>query len=131
MFSNRYFNPRYFADRYFPVGTDVEPEDDLVLLGGGPTDYAYHSPYLKAKEERLARELAEAERRKEKLHAERIAAEKQDARDNAADLLALAQLEAEAQEEISRILLLRAELVRRIQDEEEALILLLSLPFVH
>ena len=108
-----------------------------VLLGGG--GYSYHSPYrqyqereyekktAEAKRQALSdinREIAEAEklRKLQLAKAERLKTEK-----------ALAKLAAEeirTLEEISRLRMERAWLMRLIDEEEAILVLLMTMPFV-
>lgn len=135
MFGNTYFPKRYFADRYFPIGdgaTPPTPDDGIELLGGKA--YLYASPWQKHKkeieqrEEETARKLAQAEHQLELKRAE--ARQRADElRQNEILAQELHQLEVSMIAEINRLLMERAALVRRIDDEEAALVLLLSMPF--
>lgn len=130
MFGNRYFAGRYFADRYFPPGGDAAAEAEETNTGG----YVYNTPYqkhieeFKRRDEEEARKLAAAERRLEEHRAEQ-ARRKEELRFNRNLAREQQALEAAIREEINRILFERAALVRLIDDEEVALVLLLSLPF--
>ena len=116
-------------------GTISATVDDTSTSGNAGSGYVFVPAYQKYRIEELARlanELKAAELAKDSLEQRRLEeisktnkklAKKQE--------IEISRLEALAQEEISRILELRSELLRRITDEEEALILLYSLPFVH
>lgn len=103
-------------------------EQDNGLLGGG----AYVHPYTKYREEeskrrrleRVERNLvsAEADRKKQLAKAEKLKTDK-----------ALAKLAAEEKrtlDEINRLRMERAWLMRMLDDEEAMLAIMLSLPFV-
>lgn len=109
-----------------------------VLLGGGDR-YSYTSPYSRYQEEEYQKktaaakraalkavedELAEAERQRKKqlARARELVTEKA--------LAKLAAQEAKTLDEINRLRMERAWLIRRLDDEEAVLILMLSLPFV-
>jgi hypothetical protein len=128
MFSG--FQSNAFQRNAFQIVTSVTPPDnDNGWLGGGG-DYTYHRPYDKLREDeyqrKLARErarlktleqeLAEAEKRKQQ--AEVILAEQKAARAQAA-------LEKQILAQIRRLSLERAALIRRIDEDEATLVLLL------
>lgn len=136
--ANRYWGGRYFGKRYWPgagfgSATPPTPTNDLVLLGGkayfgkNHEAYLYASGYQKHRDElnALSKKIDEAERLLERL---KISLPETKG-NNAVDTLAA--LEAKAQEEINRLLMMRAELIRHITDDEEALIVLYSLPFIN
>ncbi len=107
------------------------------LLGGkayfGKDHYSYSTPHQKHKDEleALAKKIAEQERLK-LLSEEKLLQESNDNKKAAKQVIKQAALEAkQAQDEINRLLMMRAELIRRITDEEEALIVLFSLPFIN
>jgi hypothetical protein len=109
-------------------------EPDNGWLGGG----AYVAPYDKYREKQRLLDIAEA--KKELLRVEREMAEAEQARLKALEdaqrvesarnaALMAAALEASLQEEINRLRMERAWLMRWIADEEAVLVLMLSSPF--
>lgn len=143
-FGGAFFGKAYFGDEMFPGGHQpvIPPVTDSGLLGGGPSDkrYSYTTPHQRHKEELadLANKIAEQEKLK-LLSEERLLQEGNDNKKAAKNAIRKAALEREkaaleakkAQDEINRLLMVRAEMIRRITDEEEALIVLFSLPFIN
>lgn len=78
--------------------------------------------------DRLTSEISEAETQKAETEQRLIEAKIKDKQQEA---IALAALGMKHQAEIGRLLKERAGLIRRLNDEEESLIILYSLPFVH
>ena len=100
------------------------------LLGGGPGkkrhEYSYIQPYQKYRDEsekisqKIAQAEIDAEREKKRL-------EREDTENLARQLEAV---DASLREEITRLSLEKAALIRRIDDEEAILVLTLSNPFI-
>lgn len=143
-FGGAFFGKAFFGDAYFPGGhvqstPTPTPTDDTVLLGGmaysGREPYSYVTAYQKHKREleTLAAKIAAAEAALESAETEQQAFEEHILREGDNKKAAKkAALEAiKAREEINRLLMMRAELIRRITDEEETLIVLYSLPFIN
>jgi len=105
---------------------------DTGLLGGKAYSFSYgldkHRQELIRRDEDTAKRLAEAERRLEEQRAE-TKRRKDELRFNQNLAREQQALEAAIREEITRILFERAALIRLIDDEEAALVLLMSLPF--
>lgn len=128
--SNAFQSPGFQVVR---GGTPPEPDNGWM---GGPKDgWHYHSPYQKTKEEqyqreriaklkaeqqRLDDEIAEAEARRlaelAKLQAKRLAAKKR---------AALEAIQSELLEQINLLRIQRAALIQRINEEESILVILL------
>jgi len=105
---------------------------DTGLLGGKAYSFSYgldrHREELRRRDNDTAKRLAEAERRLEEQRAD-TKRRKEELRFNQNLARQQQALEAAIREEISRILMERAALIRLIDDEEAALVLLMSLPF--
>ena len=123
-------------------GSVEEAENDLVLLGCGPGRPHYATTgnnvfrikdieYERRKRELKLLEIKLAEKEKQELILSAQIAEKAISNQNNELIRELRLLEAQAQEEIRKTLALRSELIRLMRDEEDTMILLLSLPFVH
>lgn len=125
------FQSNAFQSNAFQVKRSaVTPNNGL--LGGGADIYHHHRPYDtyreqeyhrkiaadKAELKRVENELAENERNRAKALADKTLAKKKAARQ-------LALLEARLQEEISRLRNERIWLIRRIDEEESALVILM------
>ncbi len=115
-------------------GATPQPEPDPGWLGGG----GYVHPYIrhraeeeqrekiqrqKAEIDRLDAEIAEADR-KQREASEKRKAEARERREEAR----LVALKAQLSDEINRLRMERAWLMRQIDDEEAILVLLLSMP---
>ena len=139
-FSSSAFSTSAFSELAFDFGGSPpapSPSPDPELLGG--KDYSYTTPYSRYREEEYKRRTAEEKRavieeiddKIAEAESRRLAAIKRSkARllaENAA--IKLAALEVTLQEEINRLRIERAWLMRLIDDEEAMLVLLMSLPF--
>lgn len=107
------------------------------LLGGKA--YSYHTPYSKYKEEEFQKKTAEAKRAalreidQELAEAERLRKLQLAKAERLKTEKALAKLAAEeikTLNEIDRLRTERAWLIRRIDEEETILVLLMSMPFI-
>ena len=120
--------------------------DNLHLLGGGADvkrKKREHYTFIPAWQLHKSLSSVESKLAEENASKERIAAELKLAEAKASEkehLLAkqelslineLLRLEALAQDKINQLIIQKAELLRRIRDDEDALILLLSGPFIH
>lgn len=128
------FQSNAFQSNAFQIsgGAQAPVDSGVTLLGGGGYVYPYErlreEEYKKktaqqAELQRVSKELAEAEQRQREIAGKSAQAE---ARKTARKLAAL---EASLQEEINALRIERVRLMRRIDDEEAAIALLLSSPF--
>lgn len=122
-----------------PAPTPTPTPSPFVILGGGAfppgwrrelgESYLYPSQRLREEEEKLSKQIARKEHERD---AERKRLEQRLAAKGEAETLArsLEALDASIREEINRLSIEKAALIRRIDDEEAILTLLLSNPFV-
>ena len=138
------FQNNAFQRNAVQIGGTAKPS--IQLLGGGADvskewlkKHGFQYPYqelknkeYKARLQNLEDKLSDAELQKRNLQQKLEAAEKKKAQEKYKKQLdKLAALEAQAQEEIRSLLEEHRLLIRRIQDEEDSLILIYSLPFIH
>jgi hypothetical protein len=148
-FVHRYFSARYYANRYFPgagfgtVTPTPTPEDDL-LGGGGEKHHHHREPFSYVPAHQIYAEVrALTEKISDGIDLTKEQSAKPAFHQNLKELYSeISHIEAQKQselnaqiiahqEEISRLLMQRDELIRRITDDEEALVALYSVPFIH
>lgn len=139
------FQSNAFQNNAFQIIAGTQQD---ILLGGGPGgprhEYHYrsadhgrrereHQQKLLAEHhaelKRVEEDLAETERLRQEALAEKE--QRREARKSRKAAMEAAALELELLEEINKLRIQRAWLMRRIDDEEAILVLLLSMPFVH
>lgn len=130
------FQSNAFQSNAFQIiRSSVTPSNDVILLGGGPgrerEEYVYNPDAFKHQQERLQLQKLAEEHRKLQLLNDEIAEAERKASENNEKLKAkksakkLAVLEASLQEEINRLRMERIWLIRRINDDEAILILMM------